>query len=137
MGLYNSFRSAAVEVPDNDLRRLAAYSNKGDLDVYQMAALKTSSCKTSHEKIENGALGLCGEAGECADLVKKYMFQGHALDRERLAEELGDVLWYCAELAAGLGMKLSEVAQMNIRKLEKRYPYGFDADRSRNRGVDE
>lgn len=100
------------------------------LDQYQRQAQRTAP--TSF-KVENGALGLCGEAGECADLVKKYMFQGHALDRERLAEELGDVLWYCAELATGLGMKLSEVAEMNIRKLEKRYPDGFDPERSRNR----
>lgn len=107
------------------------------LNDYQQDAQRTSNSEGPEancmDKLLNGVMGLCGEAGECIDIVKKAMHQGHALDRERLAEELGDVLWYCAELATGLGMKLSEVAEMNIRKLEKRYPDGFDADRSRNR----
>jgi NTP pyrophosphatase (non-canonical NTP hydrolase) len=81
----------------------------------------------------NGALGLSGEAGECADHVKKHLFQGHELDRAHLAEEIGDVLWYCAELASGIGRSLDEIAEMNIAKLRKRYPDGFDSDRSVHR----
>lgn len=50
-----------------------------------------------------------------------------------MVEELGDVLWYCAELAVGLGVTLEDVAAANIDKLRARYPQGFDAERSRNR----
>jgi NTP pyrophosphatase (non-canonical NTP hydrolase) len=50
-----------------------------------------------------------------------------------MIEELGDVLWYCAELACGLGVTLDEVAMRNIDKLRRRYPEGFDAERSINR----
>jgi NTP pyrophosphatase (non-canonical NTP hydrolase) len=78
-------------------------------------------------------MGLNGEAGECIDLLKKHLFQGHKLDKDKLTEELGDVLWYCAELACGLSVTLEEVAQRNIEKLKKRYPEGFDAERSINR----
>ena len=52
-----------------------------------MEALRTAG----EADIVNGVLGLCGEAGECADLVKKHKFQGHDLDTDHLAKELGDV----------------------------------------------
>lgn len=58
---------------------------------------------------------------------------GHDLDKDALAEELGDVLWYCAELAAGLNLPLSEIAGRNIEKLKRRYPNGFEAERSIHR----
>ena len=103
------------------------------LNEYQYFAQRTSNTKTASGKLENGILGMCGEAGECADIVKKYFFQMHELDREEVAEELGDVLWYVAETAQGLGMTLEEVARRNLRKLEKRYPAGFDPERSINR----
>ena len=74
--------------------------------------------------------GLCGETGKVADLYKKHLFQGHELDRKAVAEELGDVLWYAAELATGLGMTLDKVAEINIAKLRKRYPNGFESRRS-------
>lgn len=100
---------------------------------YQRMAQRTANERTQSGKIENGVLGLCGESGECADILKKYYHQGHDLDRDHMAEELGDVLWYAAELAAGLGLTLDEVAARNIAKLRRRYPEGFDAERSRNR----
>ena len=98
---------------------------------YQALAQRTSP--KEHSRILNGALGLCGEVGECVDHVKKHLFQGHDLDRDHLAEEIGDVLWYCAELAAGLNRSLEEIAEMNIAKLRKRYPDGFDSERSVHR----
>jgi NTP pyrophosphatase (non-canonical NTP hydrolase) len=100
---------------------------------YQRLAQRTANANTISGKIENGILGLCGETGEIADIWKKYLHQGHELDKEHMIEELGDVLWYCAELAAGLGVGLAEVAERNIEKLRRRYPNGFEAERSRER----
>jgi NTP pyrophosphatase (non-canonical NTP hydrolase) len=101
---------------------------------YQIAAMRTSS-KTilPSEHLMNGALGLSGEAGEVADIVKKATFQGHTINREHIAKELGDVCWYIAETATAIGYDLETIMQMNIDKLMKRYPDGFSADRSQNR----
>ena len=74
---------------------------------YQKAALRTANMDySSHGMIINGALGLCGEAGEVADIIKKSTFQGHKLDTEHIAEELGDVAWYLAITAAAIGVNL-------------------------------
>lgn len=100
------------------------------LNDYQELAQRTGSTGLPSAKIENGVLGLCGESGEVADLWKKYLYQGHEFDRKAAAEELGDVLWYVAELAAGLGITLEDVAWGNVEKLRKRYPDGFEAKRS-------
>ena len=100
-------------------------------DEYQVLAQRTSPA--NHDRIVKGALGLAGEAGECADYVKKHLFQGHNLDCAHLVEEIGDVLWYCAELAAGIDRSLDEIAEQNIAKLRKRYPDGFDPERSFHR----
>lgn len=79
------------------------------------------------------ALGLAGEAGEVADYIKKAHLHGHALDLVKLANELGDVLWYVAALARGHGMTLADCANANAAKLRARYPAGFDPERSRAR----
>lgn len=102
-------------------------------DEYQALAQRTSSTETKPDKLLNGLMGLNGEAGECIDVLKKYYFQGHELDEQKLVDEISDVLWYCAELAAGLGVGLGDIARHNIDKLVRRYPDGFDSDRSINR----
>lgn len=99
---------------------------------YQRAALRTAN--DDSRKTLNGVMGLCGEAGECIDIVKKHIFQGHDLDEEKLVEELGDVAWYLALTAYSLDLTLGDVMQRNIDKLKKRYPEGFDKARSINRG---
>ena len=81
----------------------------------------------------NFSLGLTGEAGEFADHVKKSVFQGRKLDRELLVKELGDQLWYIARSAELLGYDLTAVAEMNIEKLNKRYPKGFTVKDSEER----
>ena len=103
---------------------------------YQALAQRTSNAGKRSDKLENACLGLAGECGEVCDIVKKALFQGHALDRAGLIEEAGDVLWYLAELAAGLGVSLEDIAVQNVMKLRRRYPNGFDAERSRNRGTE-
>lgn len=106
--------------------------NTFDLNVYQRMAARTSNTDGA-DKICNGCLGLAGETGEVVDLYKKHRFQGHELDKEKMVEELGDVLWYVAEIASGLGVELGEVARRNVEKLRKRYPDGFEAEKSVNR----
>lgn len=76
------------------------------------------------------ALGLCGEAGEVADLIKKGVFHQQGIDKDKLKKELGDVLWYLAALCTELGWTMEEVMALNIEKLKARFPEGFDPDRS-------
>lgn len=110
-----------------------------DFDTYEELALRTaseSSLADSMTMLNAAALGLNGEAGEIADHVKKVMFHGHPLDdatRDKIAKEIGDILWYCAMGARGLGIGLGEIATMNVEKLKKRYPEGFSSERSLNR----
>ena len=76
---------------------------------------------------------MCGESGECIDILKKHEFQGHELNKDKLLDELGDVLWYVTQAAVGISATLEDVAQHNVEKLRRRYPEGFSADRSVNR----
>ena len=114
-------------------------TDMGSFDEYQALALRTASPESlvdSATMLNAAALGLNGEAGEIADHVKKIMFHGHPLDdatRDKIAKEIGDILWYCAMAARGLGLGLGDVAEMNVEKLRKRYPDGFSSDRSLNR----
>lgn len=100
---------------------------------YQALAMRTAGSESNSALLINGVLGLNGESGEVADIIKKHFYQGHALDREHLAEELGDVAWYLAVTAQAIGYDLDDVLAINIAKLKKRYPDGFEADRSINR----
>lgn len=101
---------------------------------YQMAAMRTSSKTIStKEHLLNGALGLTGESGEVADIVKKCFMQGHQMDVEHIAKELGDICWYIAETATAIGYDLETILLMNIDKLKKRYPEGFSSERSQHR----
>jgi NTP pyrophosphatase (non-canonical NTP hydrolase) len=101
------------------------------INEYQRLALTTANPNLSEkDMLLNGVMGLCGEAGEVIDLVKKHLAQGHALDKEHLAKELGDVAWYLALTASAVGYSLEDVFQMNIDKLKKRYPEGFAAQNS-------
>ena len=79
------------------------------------------------------ALGLAGEAGEVADLVKKELGHGHPENREKVLEELGDILFYVAICAHEYGWTLEEVATHNNAKLARRYPNGFSTERSLHR----
>ena len=104
------------------------------LDDYQQLALRTAGNHGDFERtLIYTALGLNGEAGETAELVKKTFFHGHDLEADKLKNELGDVLWYVAVMAKAMDWSLDEVAQDNIDKLARRYPEGFSAERSRRR----
>ena len=106
-----------------------------DADIYQLDVLKYAP--DHHDYLLNviyAAMGMCGEAGEASELIKKYAYHGHTIDSEHLARELGDVLWYVSYMAHLFGYPLGKIMAMNQEKLAKRYPDGkFDAERSRNR----
>ena len=104
-----------------------------DFNEYQKLAMRTASDKSKQNMVLNGVMGLCGEAGECIDIVKKHMFQGHELDTQKLIDEASDCLWYLAEIASGLDISLEDIANHNVEKLRKRYPDGFNIDKSVNR----
>lgn len=115
------------------IRCIKIKSTGMEANAYQQAALRTANTNDRDALLLNGVMGLNGEAGECIDMVKKAMFQGHELNAEKLIKELGDVAWYLAVTAHAIGCDLESVFRLNIQKLEERYPDGFDAFRSTNR----
>ena len=101
------------------------------INEYQELAMRTLNPELDRKDVLiNSVMGLCGESGEAIDIVKKWMAHGHELDKEHLAKELGDIAWYLAEAATALEIPLEEVLQMNIDKLKRRYPEGFDTQKS-------
>ena len=88
------------------------------INEYQKEALRTAPTwwPNPFEPLENG---------QAIDILKKQLFQGHPLDCEHLAKELGDVAWYLAVSAAALGYTLEEILEMNVKKIHLRYPEGF------------
>ena len=101
---------------------------------YQSLALTTLNPRLDKkDMLINGVMGLCGESGEAIDIVKKWLAQGHDLDKEKLAKELGDIAWYLAETATALELSLEDIFEANIEKLRRRYPQGFDVQKSIHR----
>jgi len=84
-----------------------------------------------------GAMGLCGEAGEFSEIVKKVLFHGKELNEEvhaHLVKELGDVIWYWTNTCRALGVNPNDVIALNVSKLQSRYPGGtFSAAASETR----
>lgn len=94
-----------------------------DLKGYQeFAALGVLPATLEREPIVGFALGLTGETGEVVDDIKKRVFHGRDIPIEHTAEELGDVLWYVANIATWYGLSLDDIIQQNVEKLTKRYP---------------
>ena len=89
------------------------------------------------ERLLTASVGMCAEAGEFTEIVKKIIFQGKPVNDENLfhlKRELGDIMWYVAQACMGLNVSLDEVIEMNVDKLKARYPGGeFDVHYSENR----
>lgn len=124
----------------NDQRLVTTVDIKGGINMeltfgkYTEDALRTRNLAlTERDELISGALGLAGEAGEVCDIIKKHFAHGHELDRQEIANELGDVLWYLALICENLGLALSDVGLMNIAKLKWRYPEGFSSKDSISR----
>jgi len=105
------------------------------LNQYQEEAWRTGENHrlTNRESLAVHGLGIAGEAGEVADMIKKWFGHDHPLDDAKLVKELGDVLWYVSTIAKVRGINLETVARLNIEKLRRRYPEGFTTERSLNR----
>lgn len=103
---------------------------------YQSLAMRTKNIDlTNDQQLLDGVMGLCGEAGEVADMLKKHLFQGHDFKKNDLINELGDVLWYIALICESQHLSMNGVMVRNIDKLEKRYKDGFSTEASINRVV--
>lgn len=100
---------------------------------YQKLAERTIDYNLGVSMLERHALhGMVGEIGELHSIYQKG-YQGHEIDREHLKKEVGDLLWFIAEYCTAMKWTLEDVMQTNIDKLKKRYPDGFEAERSLNR----
>ena len=102
--------------------------------VYQVKAKRTVNNDLKfNEQVTNLCMGLAGETGEVVDYIKKSIYHGHSLEIKKLAEEIGDVLWYLTNIATLYGIPMTYILDENIKKLEERYPEGFSEEKSINR----
>ena len=131
-GQRNSFTD---RIGDGELIHQEMFVKKMTFDHYSEGAARTIKPFTDNaDQLLEALMGLNGEAGEAIDILKKARYQGHALDTNKLIEELGDVLFYINEAALAMGIPFEAIAVLNIEKLKARYPgSGFDPERSRNR----
>ncbi len=107
------------------------------LEDYQHSVSRTMNKQApEREALSNYSMGLAGETGEVLEVLKKAIYHGHALDMDNIEKELGDVLWYLTAIAEELELDLETIAQRNVRKLQARYPKGFDAELSQKRDTD-
>lgn len=102
-------------------------------NVLRTCGMNFKPLTVEQQKLALGALGLTGEAGEAADVIKKHIFHEQPLDRDKLIKELGDTLWYWELIALTLGVTMEEIQQVNINKLLARYPVGFTPQASAER----
>ena len=106
-------------------------------DKYQELASRTMNPKLLRFQTELHAVhGLAGEVGEIHSIYQK-VYQGHDLDTEHLKKEIGDLLWFVAELCIVHDWKLEDIMKLNIKKLYERYPEGFDSEHSLHRKSDD
>lgn len=112
----------AQRVPDSVIALYAA-----------LGAITNPDKNISSVKLLEGTMGLVGEAGEIDEIMKKALFQGHQLDREHIALELGDTAWYLALAADAIGYDLETILKKNLEKIKERYPDGFEYIKSINR----
>ena len=110
-------------------------SKENEAFVYRIQELEGQGFPS--ERLLTASVGMCAEAGEFTEVVKKIVFQGKPVNGENLfhlKRELGDIMWYIAQACMGLNVSLDEIIEMNVEKLSARYPEGaFDVYYSENR----
>lgn len=105
-----------------------------DIREFQRVSTRTLNKELSKEQqVSNMIFGANGELGEVTDILKKHLYQGHRIDKQHLAEEIGDTLFYIVNLCTVYNLDVEDILQANVDKLKKRFPNGFESDRSINR----
>lgn len=103
------------------------------LNEYQYLAARTINPELNNDNMAMHALhGMVGEIGEIHSLYQKF-YQGHPIDYYHLKKEIGDLMWFIAELCTAHDWNLNDICEMNIDKLIERYPEGFTTEKSINR----
>lgn len=111
-------------------------------DEYVKAAVRTESAvmglvvQGTEMRLLHASMGLCTEAGEFQDPIKKRLFYNKPLDLVNLEEELGDAMWYVALACDALGISLEGLMEKNLAKLRARYPKKFEDELANNRDLD-
>ena len=122
---YLEFVDAVTSQPSKDYPSFAAR-------LYELEEQKFHS-----ERLLTASVGMCAEAGEFTEVVKKIVFQGKPVNEENLfhlKRELGDIMWYVAQACMALDISIDDIIAMNVEKLSARYPDGaFDIYYSENR----
>ena len=125
---YGKYQEFVNEVTSNPSKNYYDFGQR-------LAVLNDQGFST--ERLLTAAVGMCAEAGEFTEVVKKIVFQGKPVNEDNLfhlKRELGDIMWYVMQACMGLGVSLDEVVEMNVEKLLSRYPEGaFDVHFSENR----
>lgn len=107
---------------------------KETLAQYREDIKRTMNKDLKHkDKMAMLALGLSGEVGELVDMVKKFSYHGHTLEKPEVVKEFGDIYWYIHNLMNELELSHEEIMETNIKKLQKRYPQGFSEQASQRR----
>ena len=123
---YLDFVNEVTSFPSTDLAALLARATELDLE---------NDCDVP--RLLTAALGLTAESGEFTEVVKKILLQGKPYNEDNvfhMKRELGDICWYIAQACMALDTTFDEIIEMNVEKLEKRYPGGsFDVNHSENR----
>ena len=123
---YLDFVNGVTSFPSTDLAALLARATELDLEN-----------DADVPRLLPAALGLTAESGEFTEVVKKILLQGKPYNEENvfhMKRELGDICWYIAQACMALDTTFDEIIEMNVRKLESRYPGGeFDVHKSENR----
>lgn len=102
-------------------------------DDYQVLARRTQNMElTQAQRLRHALFGMASEVGEIHAIYQKG-YQGHEVMVDKVVDECSDLMWFIAELCDALGVQMNDVAQYNIEKLKKRFPDGFDPERSLHR----
>lgn len=120
----------------NEYQGLSMRTNDGK-STNRLLNRSSTNAVIDYGGILNGCLGLSGEVGEFNDMIKKWIFHEKDINIEHAKKELGDVMWYVAMICHSAGWHLNEILEMNVSKLNARYPDGFDVQKSEHRSAED